>query len=108
MALGFFKNIFDKKVSLDQTEYVAEKISVAIVAFEDDCITNSGKVLSEYLKEIKELSICYFDEPINKKFLDLQSRNFFDFIDCLVLILLLLKCLSLFVVLDFFVSYIFI
>ena len=81
MALGFFKNIFDKKVSLDQTEYVAEKISVAIVAFEDDCITNSGKVLSEYLKEIKELSICYFDKPINKKFLDLQSRNFFDFID---------------------------
>ncbi len=79
MAFNFLRKN-NKKVKEPQTPDL-KKIKTVVVAFEDECITNSGKILSEYLSENRYLSVAYYDEAINKSFLDLQSRNFFDFID---------------------------
>ena len=79
MAFNFLRKN-NKKVKEPQTPDL-KKIKTVVVAFEDECINNSGKILSEYLSENRYLSVSYYDEAINKSFLDLQSRNFFDFID---------------------------
>lgn len=79
MAFNFLRKN-NKKVKEPQTTDL-KKIKTVVVAFEDECINNSGKILSEYLSENRYLSVSYYDEAINKSFLDLQSRNFFDFID---------------------------
>lgn len=80
MALAFLKHIFAKKTVAVPNKPLP-KIRLTIVAFEDDCVTNSGYILSQHLSQNDLLEISYYNEPINKNFLDLQSRNFFDFID---------------------------
>lgn len=62
-------------------------IKLTIVAFEDDCLDNSGKILAQILEKEPYFNVDYYDETFDKSFLDLQSRNFFDFIDTGKLIL---------------------
>ena len=78
MVLGFLKR---KLTNHKNESQVIPEIKVGVVAFEDDCFTNSGKILAEYFENVPYLNVCYYDDMFNKKFLDLQSRNFFDFID---------------------------
>lgn len=80
MDLVFFKNIF-KQSQKENSQPVLEKIKLVIVAFDDNCLTNSGQILSEYLCKNPLLDVSYYDEAMDKKFLNLESRNFFDFID---------------------------
>ena len=54
---------------------------VTVVAFEDKCTINCGKIFADLLKRNNLFSVNYFSEPFAKNFLNLQSRNFFDFID---------------------------
>ncbi|MBR3502113.1 MAG: hypothetical protein IKO06_04325, partial [Alphaproteobacteria bacterium] len=55
---------------------------ITVVAFEDRCNTNCGKVLVDLLKQSNLFTVQFFDEMFPKGFLNLQGRNFFDFIDC--------------------------
>ena len=78
-----FSRFFNKKSSKEKskTNQDLQKIKLVIVSFEDNCLTNSGKILSQYLSSNTLLSVAYYDENLNKSFLDLQSRNFFDLTD---------------------------
>ena len=80
MGLGLLKNIFSSPKKEEESAAL-DKIKVVVVAFDDNCLTNSGQILSEYLEANSLLDVCYYDEPMDKKFLNLESRNFFDFID---------------------------
>jgi len=55
---------------------------VTVVAFEDRCNINCGRVLAELLGQSDLFEVQFFDEIFPKGFLNLQGRNFFDFIDC--------------------------
>lgn len=81
MGLSFFGN---KKTHLN-TGSLAEKkpvqLRVCVSEFEDNCINNSGKILAQYLAQNKNFSVVYFDEPFSKNFLNLNDRNFFDWLD---------------------------
>ena len=60
----------------------AEKMfRVTVVAFEDRCNLNCGKRFAEMLKQNPLFEVNFFDENFPKGFLNLQGRNFFDFID---------------------------
>lgn len=80
MELAVFKKIFKQNKTEIVTPFL-EKIKVVIVSFDDNCLVNSGQILSEYLSQNSLLEVCYYDELTDKKFLNLESRNFFDFID---------------------------
>ena len=54
---------------------------VTVVAFEDRCNLNCGLRFYELLKQNKHFEVSFFNEPFAKSFLNLQGRNFFDFID---------------------------
>ncbi len=54
---------------------------VTVVAFEDKCNLNCGLRFAELLKRSNLFEVTFFNEPFAKSFLNLQSRNFFDFID---------------------------
>ncbi|MDO4161910.1 MAG: hypothetical protein Q4D80_02755 [Pseudomonadota bacterium] len=54
---------------------------VTVVAFEDNCSLNCGLRFAELLKRSNLFDVTFFNEPFSKNFLNLQSRNFFDFID---------------------------
>ena len=54
---------------------------VTVVAFEDNCSLNCGWRFAELLQRNRLFDVQFFNEPFPKSFLNLQSRNFFDFID---------------------------
>lgn len=54
---------------------------VTVVAFEDRCNLNCGMRFAELLKRNPMFGVDFFGEPFPKAFLNLQGRNFFDFID---------------------------
>lgn len=54
---------------------------VVVVEFADNVESNSGEIVARLLGAQEGLSVAYFDEPFNKNFLNLDSRNLFDFID---------------------------
>lgn len=54
---------------------------VTVVAFEDKCNMNCGRRFAEILKHNPLFEVNFFDEAFPKGFLNLQGRNFFDFID---------------------------
>ena len=60
----------------------SEKIfRVTVVAFEDKCNLNCGRRFAEILQHNPLFEVNFFDESFPKGFLNLQGRNFFDFID---------------------------
>jgi hypothetical protein len=54
---------------------------VTVVAFEDKCNLNCGLRFAELLQRNRLFDVNFFNEPFAKGFLNLQGRNFFDFID---------------------------
>jgi len=56
-------------------------LKIAVASFEDDCPVNSGQLLADFLNQDPLCQTLFYDEPLDKSFLNLQSRNFFDFID---------------------------
>ena len=54
---------------------------ITVVAFEDKCNLNCGLRFAELLKQNRLFDVNFFSEPFSKSFLNLQGRNFFDFID---------------------------
>lgn len=54
---------------------------VTVVAFEDRCNLNCGLRFAELLKQNTLFDVNFLNEPFPKGFLNLQGRNFFDFID---------------------------
>ena len=80
MVLGFLKKKEISPYQKDESSKIPV-IKLTVVAFEDDCLNNSGKILAQFLEKNPHFEVCYYDDVFDKKFLDLQSRNFFDFID---------------------------
>ena len=73
--------IFSKNLKTDvQTE--TPKVKIVVVAFEDDCSENSGKILAQYLAEVDFLTVQYYENSAKDVFASLNGRNFFDFVDC--------------------------
>lgn len=56
-------------------------LRVTVVAFEDRCNLNCGMHFAELLKSNPLFEVKFFNEHFPKGFLNLQGRNFFDFID---------------------------
>ena len=54
---------------------------VTVVAFEDKCNLNCGKRFAELLSSNPLFEVNFCNETFPKGFLNLQGRNFFDFID---------------------------
>lgn len=59
----------------------AHLFRITVVAFEDKCNLNCGLRFVELLKRNTMFDVQFFGEPFPKGFLNLQGRNFFDFID---------------------------
>lgn len=55
--------------------------NVTVVAFEDKCNLNCGRRFADLLSSNPIFNVTFFSEPFPKGFLNLQGRNFFDFID---------------------------
>ena len=54
---------------------------ITVVSFEDRCNINCGFRFAELLKKNNLFDVNFFNEKFPKGFLNLQGRNFFDFID---------------------------
>ncbi|MBR1600552.1 MAG: hypothetical protein IJ677_03135, partial [Alphaproteobacteria bacterium] len=54
---------------------------ITVVSFEDRCNLNCGLRFAELLKKNRLFKVDFLNEPFPKGFLNLQGRNFFDFID---------------------------
>lgn len=54
---------------------------VTVVTFEDRCNLNCGRRFADLLSNNKLFEVNFYDEAFPKGFLNLQGRNFFDFID---------------------------
>lgn len=74
MSLDLFKTLRAKSAPV-------ALFKATVVAFEDNCSINCGKRMANLLKQNDWLDVTFFNEAFSKSFLNLQGRNFFDFID---------------------------
>lgn len=74
------KNLFNSS-ALEVAVPEKRRIKVVVAAFADDCPENSGKILAQYLSGLDFLAVKYYENPLGRDFVNLNSRNFFDFID---------------------------
>lgn len=85
MALtSWIKSIFNNDSSKeDDLDAIGAQISfkVVVIEFSDNVESSSGEVIARLLSGKEGLSVSYFDEPFNKSFLNLESRNLFDLMD---------------------------
>lgn len=81
--MSFSPNLLNIKNFLSSSKKKADDglFRVTVVAFEDKCSLNCGLRFAELLKRSNLFDVTFFNEPFSKNFLNLQSRNFFDFID---------------------------
>lgn len=81
--MPFASNLLNIRNFLSGTEQKKKDglFRVTVVAFEDKCNLNCGLRFAELLKRNNLFDVTFFNEPFAKGFLNLQSRNFFDFID---------------------------
>lgn len=77
----FFKSLFKSQPVTNPAQNETLKIKVAVAAFEDDCPENSGKLLAQCLSGKDFLDVTYYESPADNVFANLNSRNFFDFLD---------------------------
>ncbi|MEE6206546.1 MAG: hypothetical protein VZR95_00640 [Alphaproteobacteria bacterium] len=75
-----FENICNL-LSNSKKEEPRHLFRITVVAFEDKCNINCGLRFAELLKRNTMFDVQFFNEPFPKGFLNLQGRNFFDFID---------------------------
>lgn len=80
---SFFKNIYKKPSTADNDEIMNSLVSfnITIIEFADNIESNCGEVIVKNLKNMPNINVNYLNEPFQKNFLDLESRNLFDFID---------------------------
>lgn len=77
IGIGNLRNLTSSPQKAEQTGM----FRITIVAFEDKCNINCGKFFAELLKQNPLFDVTFFNETFPKGFLNLQGRNFFDFID---------------------------
>lgn len=70
-----------KFLATPKAETTEKIFRVTVVAFEDKCNLNCGRRFAEILRCNPLFDVNFFDESFPKGFLNLQGRNFFDFID---------------------------
>lgn len=75
-----FDNICNSKKPQQKTE-MQGVFKVTVVAFEDRCNVNCGKHFADLLGHNSLFEVNFCNEVFPKGFLNLQGRNFFDFID---------------------------
>lgn len=80
MVLGFLHKILAQEVNVQEKPQV-QCLKIVIPAFEDECLINSGRQLAEAFAQMPMLNVVFNQDLQDKTFLNLQSRNFFDFID---------------------------
>ncbi len=68
-------------LSADKKETPQSLFRVTVVAFEDKCNLNCGRRFADILQKNPLFDVHFFAETFPKGFLNLQGRNFFDFID---------------------------
>ncbi|MDD4555857.1 MAG: tetratricopeptide repeat protein [Alphaproteobacteria bacterium] len=79
----FVKNIFPNSNPKKNTDMplFAPKFKVLIIEFSDNVEGNSGEIITRMIRNKEGLEVYYFDEPFNKNFLSLDSKELFDWID---------------------------
>ena len=80
MALNCLENI-RRFLSADKKESAPALFRVTVVAFEDRCNLNCGRRFADILQKNPLFDVNFFGETFPKGFLNMQGRNFFDFID---------------------------
>lgn len=70
-----------KKSEDSEIPAFAPKFKVIITEFVDNVEGNNGEMIARLLRNKEGLDLYYFDEPFNKDFLNLDSRELFDWID---------------------------
>ncbi|MBQ7633900.1 MAG: hypothetical protein IJS88_07300 [Alphaproteobacteria bacterium] len=65
----------------DKKESAQALYRITVVAFEDKCNLNCGRRFADILQKNPLFDVNFFSETFPKGFLNLQGRNFFDFID---------------------------
>ena len=68
-------------LSAEKKETSSALFRVTVVAFEDKCNLNCGRRFADILQKNPLFDVNFFAETFPKGFLNLQGRNFFDFID---------------------------
>ena len=86
--MSFFRRLTDlfhktptEQQSDDSVVFPDIKYKITVVDFQDNVESTSGENTSKILQSFPEFDVYFYDEPFNKSFLDLESRNFFDLID---------------------------
>lgn len=81
MPLNDYFNNIRSYMSAPQKPQRQGMFRVTVVAFEDKCNLNCGKRFAELLSSNPLFEVNFCNETFPKGFLNLQGRNFFDFID---------------------------
>lgn len=91
MSWKFFQN--NRLANKNEVKsHPVQKLKIAVAAFEDNCRDNSGLFLAQKLAENPLYQVTFYNELIDKKFLNLQGRNFFDLVDAGNQVLIATKC----------------
>ena len=75
------KSIFDSHHVSEQVLREPLRIKVLVMAFDDDCPENSGKILAQYLSGVDFFEVQYCENQVTENFTRLNGQNFFDFIE---------------------------
>ena len=78
---NFIKILFGKEAQGKRILPKVEALKVVVVEFAEYGNYGFGKSLHRLLERVPNFNVRYFDEPFDKKFLNLQGRNFFDLVD---------------------------
>lgn len=78
---NFIKILFGNEAQNKRILPKVETLKIVIVEFSEYGNYDFGKNFSLLLEKNPCFSVRYFDEPFDKKFLNLQGRNFFDLLD---------------------------
>lgn len=81
MITDFWDNVFKHQEETAESQTEDFRLKAVVVAFEDNCPENSGKILTNFLAAQTWFDVEYYDDIPDKTFLNMDSRNFFDFVD---------------------------
>ena len=78
---NFIKILFGNNTSNKRILPKVETLKIVVVEFAEYSNYGFGRGLERLLQKNPNFNVRYFDEPFDKKFLNLQGRNFFDLVD---------------------------
>jgi len=78
---NFIKILMGKEAKNKRILPQVDALKIVIVEFSEYGNYEFGKKLNTLLEKNACFDVRYFDEPFDKKFLNLQGRNFFDLLD---------------------------